>query len=92
VSKISQWQFIEHLITAKMGISILPDNIVRIISRNPEIRVLSIDDSTVDWTMGVIWRKDVYLNHATQTFLDYLNIQLPLTTVPENHSIDKSND
>lgn len=75
-----------------MGISILPDNIVRIISRNPEIRVLSIDDSTVDWTMGVIWRKDVYLNHATQTFLDYLNIQLPLTTVPENHSIDKSND
>lgn len=92
VSKISQWQFIEHLITAKMGISILPDNIVRIISRNPEIRVLSIDDSTVDWTMGVIWRKDVYLNHATQTFLDYLNIQLPLTTVHENHSIDKSND
>nr|WP_244969405.1 LysR family transcriptional regulator [Staphylococcus coagulans] len=47
VSKISQWQFIEHLITAKMGISILPNNIVRLISENPEIRVLSIEDSTV---------------------------------------------
>ncbi len=47
VSKISQWQFIEHLITAKMGISILPNNIVRLISENPEIRVLSIEDNTV---------------------------------------------
>lgn len=74
VSKISQWHFIEHLLSAKMGISILPENIVNIISQNQNISVLHLSDAELQWEMGVIWKKDVYLNHATQTFLDYLNI------------------
>ncbi|REH86985.1 cidABC operon transcriptional activator CidR [Staphylococcus felis] len=74
VSKISQWHFIEHLLSAKMGISILPENIVNIISQNQNISVLQLSDAELQWEMGVIWKKDVYLNHATQTFLDYLNI------------------
>lgn len=92
VSKISQWRFIEHLITAKMGISILPENIVRIIAQNPEIRVLQLSDVTLDWEMGVIWKKDVHLNHATKTFLDYLNIHLPLAQQGDSVIIEKSND
>lgn len=74
VSKISQWHFIEHLLSAKMGISILPENIANIISQNQNISVLQLSDAELQWEMGVIWKKDVYLNHATQTFLDYLNI------------------
>lgn len=74
VSKISQWHFIEHLLTAKMGISILPENIASIISQNPNICVLQIEEESLQWEMGVIWKKDVYLNHATRTFLDYLNL------------------
>ncbi|REH82593.1 LysR family transcriptional regulator [Staphylococcus felis] len=74
VSKISQWHFIEHLLSAKMGISILPENIVNIISQNQNISVLQLSDAELQWEMGIIWKKDVYLNHATQTFLDYLNI------------------
>ncbi|MBI5974475.1 cidABC operon transcriptional activator CidR [Staphylococcus canis] len=74
VSKISQWHFIEYLLSAKMGISILPENIVRIISQNPNISVIPLSDQELQWEMGVIWKKEAYLNHATYTFLDYLNI------------------
>ena len=79
VSRISQWHFIEHLLTAKMGISILPETIGRIIRQNEDIRVIELQDETLHWEMGVIWKKDTPLNHATETFLDYVNIHLPLT-------------
>ncbi|QLK86997.1 LysR family transcriptional regulator [Staphylococcus sp. 17KM0847] len=86
VSRISQWHFIEHLLSAKMGISILPETIGRIICQNEEIRVIQLQDEPLHWEMGVIWKKDTPLNHATQTFLDYLNIHLPLTKELENDS------
>ena len=31
ISKISQWNFIENLLNAHLGVSILPDNIVRML-------------------------------------------------------------
>ncbi|UXR71509.1 MULTISPECIES: LysR family transcriptional regulator [unclassified Staphylococcus] len=78
VSRISQWHFIEHLLTAKMGISILPETICRIIRQNEDVRVIQLQDETLHWEMGVIWKKDTPLNHAAKMFLDYLNIHLPL--------------
>ncbi|UXR78188.1 MULTISPECIES: LysR family transcriptional regulator [unclassified Staphylococcus] len=79
VSRISQWHFIEHLLIAKMGISILPETICRIIHQNDEVRVIQLQDEMLHWEMGVIWKKGTPLNHAAKTFLDYLNIHLPLT-------------
>ncbi|MCP6640471.1 LysR substrate-binding domain-containing protein, partial [Klebsiella pneumoniae] len=66
ISKISQWNFIENLLTAGLGVSILPENIVKML-RGP-IHSAKINDASMRWQLGVIWKKEKYINYATREY------------------------
>ena len=55
ISKISQWNFIENLLTEGLGVSILPENIVKML--NGPIHSLKINDDAMRWQLGVIWKR-----------------------------------
>lgn len=74
ISKISQWNFIENLLNAHLGVSILPDNIVRMLDSN--FKHIKINDSAMKWELGVIWKKDKYLSHATRQWIDFMSQRL----------------
>lgn len=74
ISKISQWNFIENLLNAHLGVSILPENIIKILDHN--FANVYIDDPAMRWELGVIWRKDKYLSHATRKWIDFMKVRL----------------
>lgn len=74
ISKISQWNFIENLLNAHLGVSILPDNIVRMLDNN--FKHININDSAMKWELGVIWKKEKYLSHATRQWIDFMSQRL----------------
>ncbi|RZH98572.1 LysR substrate-binding domain-containing protein, partial [Staphylococcus condimenti] len=74
ISKISQWNFIENLLTEGLGVSILPENIVKML-RGP-IHSLKINDKAMRWQLGVIWKKEKYINYATREYIDYMKSAL----------------
>nr|WP_210146961.1 MULTISPECIES: LysR family transcriptional regulator [Staphylococcus] len=74
ISKISQWNFIENLLNAHLGVSILPDNIVRMLDSN--FKHININDSAMKWELGVIWKKEKYLSHATRQWIDFMSQRL----------------
>ena len=74
ISKISQWNFIENLLNAHLGVSILPDNIVRMLDSN--FKHININDSGMKWELGVIWKKEKYLSHATRQWIDFMSQRL----------------
>ncbi|HLR19422.1 MAG TPA: LysR substrate-binding domain-containing protein [Staphylococcus sp.] len=74
ISKISQWNFIENLLSAHLGVSILPENIVNLLDSS--FKNIKIDDPAMRWQLGVIWKKDKYLSHATKKWIDFMKQRL----------------
>lgn len=74
ISKISQWNFIENLLNAHLGVSILPENIVSMLDQN--FKNIKINNSSMRWELGVIWKKDKYLSYATRQWIDFLKARL----------------
>ncbi|PTK93922.1 LysR substrate-binding domain-containing protein, partial [Staphylococcus gallinarum] len=74
ISKISQWNFIENLLSAHLGVSILPENIVNMLDNN--FKNIKIVDQSMRWELGVIWKKDKYLSHATRQWIDFMKLHL----------------
>lgn len=74
ISKISQWNFIENLLSAHLGVSILPENIVNLLDGSFEN--ITIDDPGMRWELGVIWKRDKYLSHATRKWIEFMKERL----------------
>lgn len=74
ISKISQWNFIENLLNAHLGVSILPENIVHLLDSSFSNKTL--EDPSMRWELGVIWKKDKYLSHATKQWIDFMKERL----------------
>ncbi|MDG0822814.1 MAG: LysR substrate-binding domain-containing protein [Staphylococcus equorum] len=74
ISKISQWNFIENLLSAHLGVSILPENIVNLLDGN--FKSIKIDDPAMRWELGVIWKRDKYLSHATKKWIEFMKQRL----------------
>ncbi|WP_436965919.1 cidABC operon transcriptional activator CidR [Staphylococcus shinii] len=74
ISKISQWNFIENLLSAHLGVSILPENIVNLLDGN--FKNITIDDPGMRWELGVIWKRDKYLSHATRKWIEFMKERL----------------
>ncbi|NWK85294.1 LysR family transcriptional regulator [Staphylococcus sp. GSSP0090] len=74
ISKISQWNFIENLLNAHLGVSILPENIVHLLDSSFINKTL--EDPGMRWELGVIWKKDKYLSHATKQWIDFMKERL----------------
>jgi len=74
ISKISQWNFIENLLSAHLGVSILPENIVNLLDGN--FKNITIDDPGMRGELGVIWKRDKYLSHATRKWIEFMKERL----------------
>lgn len=74
ISNISQWKFIEDLLIAHLGVSILPKSIVNMLS--DRISSVNIKNPTMIWELGVIWMKDKTLSHATKRWVDFMQAHL----------------
>ncbi len=70
VAQISQWHVIEDLVTNELGISILPTSISE--QLNGGVKLLRIEDAHVHWELGVVWKKDKRLSHATTKWIEFL--------------------
>ncbi len=69
VSESSQWDFIGKMITANLGISILPYSVSQLLKE--EVRTVKVVKPTIEWDLAIIWRKDQYLSYATKEWLKF---------------------
>jgi DNA-binding transcriptional LysR family regulator len=53
-----QWDFLAAMVQAGVGVAILPEPICR-----------RLDEKTLRWQLGMIWREGVYLSHSAQAWL-----------------------
>ena len=74
VSNVSQWNFIEYLLLARLGVSILPEHIANMLKDN--IRSIKIEDTGMSWELGAIWKKDKLLSHATSKWIEFMSKRL----------------
>ncbi|ALM56113.1 cidABC operon transcriptional activator CidR [Staphylococcus equorum] len=70
VAKMSQITFIENMIRDGIGVSILPESIVNIL--NDGVVGIEINSADVAWNLGVIWKKESYMNHVTHEWISFL--------------------
>lgn len=73
-SQISQWNVIENLIINKLGITILPATISELL--NDDVKMIKLENANTDWELGVVWKKDKRLSHATNKWIEFLKENL----------------
>ncbi|MCG7339235.1 LysR family transcriptional regulator [Staphylococcus sp. ACRSN] len=71
VAKMSQITFIENMIRDGIGISILPESIVNILSDN--VVGVELDEADVSWNLGIVWKKDSYMNYVTNEWITFIS-------------------
>ncbi|MEB6413396.1 cidABC operon transcriptional activator CidR [Staphylococcus saprophyticus] len=70
VAKMAQITFIENMILDGIGVSILPESIVSIL--NKDITSIEITGADVNWNLGIIWKKESYINYVTREWINFL--------------------
>lgn len=73
-SQISQWNVIENLIINKLGITILPATISELL--NDDVKMIQLVNANTEWELGVVWKKDKRLSHATNKWIEFLKEKL----------------
>lgn len=73
-SQISQWNVIENLIINKLGITILPATISELL--NDDVKMIQLKNANTEWELGVVWKKDKRLSHATNKWIEFLKEKL----------------
>ncbi|QPW17459.1 MULTISPECIES: cidABC operon transcriptional activator CidR [Staphylococcus] len=70
VAKMAQITFIENMILDGIGVSILPESIVSIL--NKDITGIEITGADVNWNLGIVWKKESYINYVTREWINFL--------------------
>lgn len=66
----SQWDVIAELVSAELGITLLPNVIYEKMDQNI-IKTVTIDSPPM-WVLGIITKKDRYLSYAVRSLLQFL--------------------
>ncbi|MFG6120135.1 cidABC operon transcriptional activator CidR [Thalassobacillus sp. B23F22_16] len=74
VSESSQWDFIGKMITADLGISILPYSVSKLLKE--DVRIIKVVKPVIEWDLAIIWRKNHYLSFATKEWLKFTQERL----------------
>jgi DNA-binding transcriptional LysR family regulator len=69
--KSSQWDFIIEMVAAELGIAILPKSIYQRIAPN-RINMIFIDNPCPLWEIGVIHKRNGYVNYASREFIKHV--------------------
>lgn len=75
VANISQISFIANMIQQGIGISIVPESLVNLMGNN--VTSIQLENVELSWHLGVIWRKDAYLNHVTRKWIEFISEMKP---------------
>ena len=75
VANISQISFIANMIQQGIGISIVPESLVRLMGDN--VTSIQLENVELSWHLGAIWRKDAYLNHVTRKWIEFISEMKP---------------
>ena len=67
--------FIANMIQQGIGISIVPESLVNLMGNN--VTSIQLENVELSWHLGVIWRKDAYLNHVTRKWIEFISEMKP---------------
>ncbi|NPC94560.1 LysR family transcriptional regulator [Bacillus sp. WMMC1349] len=66
----SQWDFISEMVSANLGIGMLPERICRDLDAD-RVKIIPVVNPSIPWHIAVIWRKDRYLSFAARAWIDH---------------------
>lgn len=70
VYESSQWDLISGMVAANLGIALLPETICKEIDSS-RVTILPLDNPSIPWQLGMIWRKDRYLSFAVREWISF---------------------
>lgn len=70
VYESSQWDLISGMVAANLGIALLPETICREIDAS-RVTILALDNPSIPWQLGMVWRKDRYLSFAAREWISF---------------------
>jgi len=65
----AHWDLIVALVAAGLGLALLPERVIRSVDRNL-FDIVPLDDESLVWHLGLIWKQDTYLSHAARAWLE----------------------
>ena len=71
----SQWDLIVELVSAKLGITLLPRSIYNK-QTNSNVKIVPIENSTLLWKLGIITKKGAYHSFALKELLKMLGTKM----------------
>lgn len=74
VSETSQLDFIEEMIAANMGITLLPESVAGQLTS--DVISISIERPRVAWNLAFIWKKDAHLSQIARAFIQFTHEKL----------------
>lgn len=74
VSETSQLDFIEEMIAANMGITLLPESVAGQLTS--DVISISIEQPRVAWNLAFIWKKDAHLSQIARAFIQFTHEKL----------------
>ena len=63
------------MIQQGIGISIVPESLFNLMGNN--VTSIQLENVELSWHLGVIWRKDAYLNHVTRKWIEFISEMKP---------------
>ncbi|MDY0404381.1 LysR substrate-binding domain-containing protein [Virgibacillus sp. 179-BFC.A HS] len=74
VSETSQLDFIEEMIAANLGITLLPESVA---NKLPDHLVaVEVKDPHVEWNLAFIWKKNAHLSQVARRFIQFTHDKL----------------
>lgn len=68
--KSSQWDFMSEMVSANLGVTLLPESICNRVDKQ-NIKIVNLTPTTF-WNLAVITKKDKYVSNAARTFIDFI--------------------
>lgn len=69
LTRSGQLDFIVELVASKLGVAFLPRSLATK-RLNPGVHQAVLDEPGTNWAMAMVWRRDSYVSHAGQAWLD----------------------
>lgn len=91
VYESSQWDLISGMVAANLGIALLPETICKEIDSS-RVAILPLDNPTIPWQLGMIWRKDRYMSFAAREWIAFTRKLLGETDEPGEIRVDEQGD
>ncbi len=70
----SQWDFIAEMVGIRLGVTLLPESVCRLLSRD-RFRVVPVAPQPIPWRMSMIWRQGHYISHAARAWIQSIREQ-----------------